>query len=181
MLAINRFDDELRRILSRPDLDWILAEPHGVCPYLTLEYKCAEKSGKDSDAVCQIAVASVVWLTQRKKLREALGSSDMTDLRHYSIVLNSTKFRVWKTTCSGSGFSIQWIGTDSLGNPDGVQTYAEWWNAIHRWGLGPNAQSFKRDVEALWEKYKGCASSAAITPPISQIMAPPAPMSFSEE
>ncbi|MCJ1384190.1 hypothetical protein MMC17_007306 [Xylographa soralifera] len=167
MLALNLFDDDLRKVLHRPELDWILAEPHGVCPYLTLEYKCAEKAGKDSDAVCQIAVASVVWLVQRKKLREALGLSDIADLKHYSIILNSTHFQVWKTTCSGSSFSVQWVGKGSLDDSEGVHQYVEWWNAIHKWGLGSNAQSFKQDVEALCENKQNDESHTAITPPIS--------------
>ena len=167
MLALNLFDENLREILDGPELDWILAEPYGVCPYLTLEYKCAEKSGKDSDAVCQIAVASVVWLTQRKELREALGVSDMTDLKHYSIVLHSTQFHVWKTTLSNQGFLVQWIDEGSLCKPAGVKQYVEWWNAIHKWGLGPHAQSFKQDVEALWEKKQKDGSHIAITPSVS--------------
>lgn len=73
---------------GKPDLDWLLAEPAGVCPYLTFELKCAEKLGKDSDAKYQISVASILWLQQRKKLKDKLNSSDFSDLRHYYIQLH---------------------------------------------------------------------------------------------
>lgn len=80
MVALNLFERDLRDILSQANLDWLLAESEGVCPYLTFELKRAEKSGKDSDAMYQISVASVLWLHQRKKLKDRLNSSDFSDL-----------------------------------------------------------------------------------------------------
>jgi hypothetical protein len=62
MVATTLFEEDLRSALIRPDLDWLLDEPAGVCPHLTVELKCAEKSGKDSDAKYQISAASVLWL-----------------------------------------------------------------------------------------------------------------------
>ena len=46
MLALNLFDDELRKAIRGPQLNWLRADTYGICPYLTLEFKCAEKSGK---------------------------------------------------------------------------------------------------------------------------------------
>ncbi|MCJ1400752.1 hypothetical protein MMC11_003960 [Xylographa trunciseda] len=173
MVAVNILPNELRSALRGPDMDWVLAEPAGVCPYLTLEFKCTEKSGKDSAAVCQVAAASVVWVHQRKRLKEVLGSSDMGDLQHYSIVLNSTGFQVWLTKFEGSMFVVRLLDVGPLNRPDGVEQYVKWWNAIHRWGLGPNALSFQKDVEALWEKTK---QNALTTPPFSDARASPSAM-----
>ncbi|KAI9844536.1 MAG: hypothetical protein M1837_005494 [Sclerophora amabilis] len=162
MVALNLFDLTLREALRLPDLDWLLAEPAGLCPYLTFEIKCAEKSGKDSDATNQVAAASVLWLYQRKRLKDELGSSDFSDLQHYSIIINSTHFRVWVAEYDGSVYSIQMIGRGSFEEPAGVLEYVKWSNAIHKWGLGPNARSFKRDVEALYGKRSEQTNSAAI-------------------
>ena len=56
----------------------------------------------------------------------------------------------------------------SLADSDGVHKYVEWWNAIHRWGLGPNAQSFKKDVEALWGHKQKDESDTIATKRISE-------------
>ena len=154
MLALNLFDDELRNAVRGPQLTWLRADSYGICPYLTLEFKCSEKSGKDSDAICQIAVASVVWLHEWKKLKEKLGASTFSDLRHYSIIINSLNFHIWLTSCDGKDFTIVQISRGGLEDPEGIEKYMKWWNAIHRWGLGTHAQSFKKDVEALWKTMK---------------------------
>ncbi|KAI9772827.1 MAG: hypothetical protein M1840_008709 [Geoglossum simile] len=151
MVALNLFEKDLRDTMQWSELYWLLAEPLGVCPYLTFELKCAEKSGKNSDVNCQISAASVLWLYQRKKLKDVLKSSDLSDLRHYSIVINSMAFQIWVTVFDGRFYSVQMIDRGSFERPEGVKRYAEWSNAIHKWGLGPNARSFKRDVEVLWK------------------------------
>jgi hypothetical protein len=149
MVALNFFDEGLRQAVQKPGLDWLLAEPVGICPYLTIELKCAEKTGKDSDARNQISAASVVWLYQRKKLKDELHLSDFSDLRHYSIVINSMQFQIWVTKFDGKEYLVQMIDANTLMLPEGVEHYVKWSNAIHKWGLGSNANSFKRDVEAL--------------------------------
>jgi hypothetical protein len=167
MVSLNIFKDDLCVALSLPALDWLLAEPVGVCPYLTFELKCAEKSGKDSHAKCQISAASVLWLYQRKKLKDELNSSDFSDLRHYSIILNSIDYQIWVAGFDGKVYSIQMIDGGSFHQPEGVEKYAKWSNAIHKWGLGPNARSFKRDVEALWKKRNNQANLVTpVSPPL---------------
>lgn len=152
MLALNLFQGESREFLRLPELSWLLAEPKGVCPYLTFELKCAAKSGKERDAKYRISAASVVWLYQRKRLKDRLGSSDYSDLRHHSIILNFTYFHVWVATFDGKIYSLQKMAHGLLDEPEGVEKYAKWVEAIHTWGLGTNARAFKRDVEALYRK-----------------------------
>lgn len=150
MASINIFDQNVREALQETKLGDFLAESYGVCPYLTVEYKCTEKGGKDSIAVNQMAVASVIWIHQRKLLKDALKSSDTEPLQHYSIKINATDFQVWVTKFDGKKYIVQMVGTDQL-HHNGIENYIKWWNAIHAWGLGPNAQSFKRDIETLLE------------------------------
>jgi len=172
MPSINVLSPDLRKALIRSGLDYLLADPHGVSPYLTLEFKCSEKTGKDSGAKCQIAVASVVWLYQRLQIKLALNNDDldlgnMGDLQHYSVVLNSTGFQVWLTRYDGKDYQVKMIDAGSINRSEGIQTYVEWWNAIHAWGLGPNAQSFRKDVEALWRKKMNKPTNLGPTPPRS--------------
>ena len=101
MIALNLIEEDLRIALQQPDLDWLLAGPTGVCPYLTCELKCAEKSGKESHTIYQIWAASVLWLYRRKKLKDKLNSYDFSDLRHYSIVINSICFQIWVAEFDG--------------------------------------------------------------------------------
>ena len=154
MVSVNMFDQDLRENLQTPTIGWVLAEPYGVAPYLTVEYKCSENTGKDSEARSQIAVASMLWINERRKLKEALGTnpSDTTDLRHYSLIVNSLSFSIWLTKFNGKKYSVEHIDVGSFNFAEGVEKYVVWWNAIHKWGLGPNARSFKRDVELLWRK-----------------------------
>ena len=167
MLTINLFKDEVREALRQPTtLHWLAAEPLGVCPYLTFELKCAEKTGKDSEAECQISVASVLWLAQWERLKHELSSNDFSDLRHYSIVVNSLDYQIWVTRLENSTYSVAKIADGSFVNPDGVKQYAKWSNAIHKWGLGTNARAFKRDVEDLWKRKSSGAGLMA--PPLTR-------------
>lgn len=150
MASINIFDQNVREALQETKLGDFLAESYGVCPYLTVEYKCTEKGGKDSIAVNQMAVASVIWIHQRKLLKDALKSSDTEPLQHYSIKINATDFQVWVTKFDGKKYIFRMVDRDQF-RRNGIENYVKWWNAIHTWGLGPNAQSFKRDIETLLE------------------------------
>ncbi|KAI9785329.1 MAG: hypothetical protein M1839_000347 [Geoglossum umbratile] len=141
MVSVSLFEKGPRmRICSA--LQWLLAGDYGVCPYLTIEF---------SSATTQISAASAVWLYQRKKLKDEIESLDYSDFRHYSITLDSMLFQIFEAKFDGLRYSVQNISAGSLETAEGVVEYIEWNNAIHRWGLGPNAKSFKRDVE-LYQK-----------------------------
>jgi hypothetical protein len=147
MVALNLFERDFRKELRKPNHDWLLAEPAGVCPYLTFTFM-----GDRSHAKHQISAASVLWLYQRKSLKDKLNSSDFSDIRHYSIAIDPIRYQIWVTEFDGKEYSSQKIYEDSFLQPEGVLHYAKWSNAIHKWGLGPNARSFKRDVETLLRK-----------------------------
>ncbi|MCJ1483989.1 hypothetical protein MMC06_004157, partial [Schaereria dolodes] len=133
MVALNVLPTTLRYAIIGWDMEWLCADAFGVGPYLTLEFKSSEGSGKDSDAVRQVTVASVIWLHQRKRMKEALKSSDTEDLQHYSIVLNSVTFQVWRTTLEGTKYMTRMLDHALLSSPSGIELYIKWWNAIHRW------------------------------------------------
>jgi hypothetical protein len=90
------------------------------------EFERAEKSGKDSDAINEVlrVAASVLWLYQRKKLKDELHSSDLSDLRHYFIVISSMHFGIFVARFDGAEYLVQAIATGSLMQLEGVQRYA---------------------------------------------------------
>ena len=175
MVSLSLFTEAVRNEIRTPHLNW-RADTAGCCPYLTFELKCAKKLGKDSDALRQVTAASVVWLYQRRRLRHKIGSGDLSDLRHYSIIINSLNYQIWIARFRGDGdeqasgggrvsgteearddsqgLVMQMLDKGAFDHVDDVKKYARWSNAIHRWGLGPNALSFKEDVERakiLWD------------------------------
>ncbi len=183
-VSIKLFEPEVRVVIrGRRDMIWLLADSASVCPYLTFEYKCAEKSGRDSEARNQIAVASAVWLLQRQTLRTILrdantGSSDLhhtsdadnntsrqaldadrdsrrrdldAEIHHYSIIINSTSYTIYRASVDGPTYKIEPIGDGKLDKATGVLEFRDWINAIHRWGLGRNARLFRQEVEMLLE------------------------------
>ena len=154
-VSINQFDALLRkRLQSAPFNNW-LAEDEGSSPYLTIEYKCGEKSGKKSHAINQNVCASVIWLYQRRAMRQDL-ELGIADLRHYSIVLLDGGFEVWEGRCDEDGFSVQILAMGNLKTVRDLKEYFMWSNAIHTWGLGPNAESFKKDVLELLKRAESC-------------------------
>ncbi len=72
MVSIHQFDIDLRKRLKVAPLNSWLAEMDGSCPYLTIEYKCGDKGGKMTDALNQNVCASIIWLYQRRGMREEL-------------------------------------------------------------------------------------------------------------
>ena len=184
-VSINQFDLELRTRLHCDRLRGWLAENEASCPYLTIEYKCGEKGGKKSDALHQNICASVIWLHQRRQMRQELGIDDLADLRHYSMILLDSRFEIWEARCGpdGEGYSIRLLTTGLLVTVPDLQRYIDWSNAIHTWGLGANASSFKADIIELLNRWdqrplltatalEAAVSSLAPTPTPAQI--PPA-------
>lgn len=183
-VSIKLFEPEVRVVIrGRRDMIWLLADSASVCPYLTFEYKCAEKNGRDSEARNQIAVASALWLLQRQTLRTILrdtdaGSSDLhhtfdadnntsrqapdadrdsrrrdldAEIHHYSIIINSTSYTIYRASVDGPTYKIEPISDGKLNKAAGVLEFRDWINAIHRWGLGRNARLFRQEVEMLLE------------------------------
>ena len=70
-VSVKMFNLEYRRKLHLVEFQYCVAEKDvSVCPYLTIEYKCSEKGGKEAQATNQAIAAAVLWLFQRKCLRD---------------------------------------------------------------------------------------------------------------
>ena len=150
-VSIRMFDAEQRWELEFKEcLPW-LAESDMVCPYLTVEYKCTEKTGKTSHATNQNTAASILWLYQRKQIRQALNLT-LDGLKHFSVTFVDSNFAIWEASFQNDFYCLRKIAHGDATILDGVKLYIGWSNAIHSWGLGPNADSFKKDIEALLEK-----------------------------
>ncbi|KAK2754016.1 hypothetical protein FQN54_007185 [Arachnomyces sp. PD_36] len=149
MISINSLTPhQQRKAMTNPTL---LAESHGLCPYLTIEYA---KACKHEDAMRRIATASMVWLNQRRSIRKRAGSEVYTDLKHYAFTVSAVDAVVWEMVCTdadadgdGDGYVLRELGVCSLTNYIGLDRFVKWSNAVHAWGLGPYAEGFVEDVE----------------------------------
>ena len=151
-VSIRMFDVEHRWELQHPDCHpWLAESESMVCPYLTIAYKCTEKAGKSSHATYQNAAASILWLYQRKRIREAL-KLKLDGLKHFSVSIVDEKFTIWQAGFQSDFYYLHEVANCDATSLDGLKCYIEWNNAIHTWGLGANADSFKKDIEALLEK-----------------------------
>ena len=153
-VSIQTFESKHRKALTRKENQQLVAESGAVCPYLTIEYKCAEKTGKSKDARYQVAAASILWMHQRKDIRQKLGLT-LTDLRHYSITIVDQKYTIWEAYFREDKHRLRNLSHGDLTTMSGLKNYVGWANAIHTWGLGENASSFKKDIETLLERPRG--------------------------
>ncbi len=151
-VSINMFGAEHRRALRLEKRQW-LAENHSVCPYLTIEYKCSDKTGKNNDATSQVATASLLWLHQRRTLCNASKTS-IDDLRHYSIRVFDAEYTIYEASFKQTRCEVRPLVEGTLTSIYGLRKYIEWSNAIHTWGLGPNATSFMEHIKKLLEPEK---------------------------
>ena len=70
-VSINMFDFEYRNKLHSDALQpWVAEKDVTVCPYLTVEYKCADKGGKEAQATNQAIAAAVLWPLPEKESPE---------------------------------------------------------------------------------------------------------------
>jgi len=148
-VSINMFGVEHHRVLRFEKRQW-LADSHSVCPYLTIEYKCSDKTGKNNDATSQLATASMLWLHQRRTLCNASKTS-IDGLRHYSIRIFDAEYTVYEASFKNNRCEVRPLVEGTLTSIDGLKKYIEWSNAIHTWGLGPNATSFMEDIKKVLE------------------------------
>jgi hypothetical protein len=152
MLNTCAFSGALRTALvHRAYLRAWLADSYGCCPYLTVEYKSESTGGLPIVARNQIALASACWLLQLKRLRTKVSSSYKTGLRHFGIVITATVFEIWKAELDANTeqYKMQCLARGSALSADDLKVFADWINAIHRWGLGPHREAFTKDLEEL--------------------------------
>lgn len=163
-VSINMFNKGPRRELRFEMWHRWLAENDAGGPYLTIEYICLSEAGKSSHATRKTAAASILWLHQRKQIRDALNLS-LDDLRHYSIIIFDSRYAISEARFRDNSYDIHELAAGFLTDLEGLQQYIEWSNAIHAWGLGPNATSFKEDIEKLIKLKLGTLNPLSPTGP----------------
>ena len=151
-VSMQMFDVRDRYALVADSQRWLAAST-AACPYLTIEYKCSETNGRRSHAMYQNAAASVLWLHQRKQIREALGRT-LDDLKHFSIIIFDRNFEIWEARFKFGYYYVHQLTRGFLTKLGDLKHYIEWNNAIHTWGLGPNASSFKEDMAIVLERFR---------------------------
>ena len=176
-LSINLFDPQIRKTLIQEKAPW-LTDDFSVCPYYTIEYKCSEKTGKESEATSQIFAASMIWLYQRKQIREAASSiSSKECLKHYSSIFFDEKFTIYEARLSDDSYKIRTLASGVLTRVEDVTRYIRFNNAIHAWGLGANATSFKEDITNL---LKSTAAQSLPTPQSNESI-PPVDLNYTSQ
>lgn len=151
MVNIYMFSLEIQKKLTQSGSFPWLAASKGVSPYLSVEYK-SERAGQPAlVARHQIAAAAAIWLFMRKELREAISTSPCYhDIRHYGFVITASHFEVWEATIDDNqDYKVACKMEGLLSEPAHLRRFINWSNAIHMWGLGPNAESFRKDIEEL--------------------------------
>ena len=133
---------------------WLAENKSMVCPYLTIDYKSGEKKAKAREARDHIIASSILWLHQRQEIRQTLGLG-LDDLKHFSITIIDSLFTISEARFQDGLYYIGDLVRGSLTTMDGLKLYIEWNNAIHTWGLGANASSFKEDLVARLELWRG--------------------------
>ncbi|KAL9636840.1 MAG: hypothetical protein Q9164_002572 [Protoblastenia rupestris] len=150
-VSIRMFNLEYRKKLHLDAFQsWVAEKDVAVCPYLTVEYKCSGKGGKQTQATNQAIAAAVLWLYQRKNLRITIGK-DFDGLSHYLINIVDSMYVISQVRLEGNEYIMCEQVTGDLIRIDDLRLYVEWSNAIHAWGLGTNASTFKKDIETLVE------------------------------
>ena len=150
-VSINMFNPGYRRKLHLDAFQfWVAEKDVSVCPYLTIEYKSSDKGGKEAQATNQAIAAAISWLYQRKDLRKTVGQA-FNDLSHFMITLVDSSYVISEARFEVDEYLMRRHITGDLTCIDDLKLYIEWSNAIHAWGLGANASSFKKDIETLVE------------------------------
>lgn len=150
-VSIRMFNLEYRKKLHLDAFQsWVAERDVAVCPYLTVEYKCSGKGGKLTQATNQAIAAAVLWLYQRKNLRTPIGRP-YDGLGHFLITIVDSNYVISEGRLEGKEYIMREQVTGDFTRIDDLRLYIEWSNAIHAWGLGANARSFKEDIEALVE------------------------------
>ena len=145
-VSIRMFNLEYRKKLHLDAFQsWVAEKDVAVCPYLTVECKCSQMQ-----ATNQAIAAAVLWLYQRKNLRNTIGKT-YGGLSHFLITIVDSIYVISEGRLKGNEYIMREQVNGDLTRIDDLKLYIEWSNAIHAWGLGANAQNFKEDIETLVE------------------------------
>lgn len=174
-VSIRMFNLEYRKKLHLDAFQsWVAEKDVAVCPYLTVEYKCSGKGGKQTQATNQAIAAAVLWLYQRKNLRNTIGKA-CNGLRHFLITIVDSTYVISEARLEDNEYIVYEQVTGDLIRIDDLRLYIEWSNAIHAWGLGTNASNFKEDIEALVKLR--CAQTSGNLPTPAGTVSPMGPPS----
>ena len=150
-VSIRMFDLGYRKKLHLDAFQpWVAEKDVAVCPYLTVEYKCSGKGDKQMQATNQAIAAAVLWLYQRKNLRNTIGKA-FDGLSHFLITIVDSLYVISEARLENNEYIMCEQVTGDLTRIHDLRLYIEWSNAIHAWGLGANASTFKEDIETLVE------------------------------
>jgi len=172
-VSIRMFNLEYRKKLHLDAFQaWVAEKDVAVCPYVTVEYKCSGKGGKQTQATNQATAAAVLWLYQRKNLRNTIGKA-FDGLSHFLITIVDSFYVISEARLEDNEYIMCEQVTGDLTRIDDLSLYIEWSNAIHAWGLGTNASSFKEDIESLVELR--CAQTPSNLPTPAGTVSPVGP------
>ena len=147
-VSIRMFDLEYRKKLILHVFEpWVAEHNFSVCPYLTVEYKRGRNQMRATD---QAVAAAVLWLYQRKNLRDTIGK-DYDGISHFLITIVDSAYVISEGRIIGNEYIMCVRITGRFTRIEELRLYIEWSNAIHAWGLGVNAENFKKDIESLVE------------------------------
>ncbi|KAL9123874.1 MAG: hypothetical protein Q9217_006738 [Psora testacea] len=154
-VSINMFSAEDRRKLLQTESsqEW-LGDDDAVCPYLTVDYKSGEKGGKQSHARYQTVAAAMLWLYQLKRILDAL-DQPLDSVRHYLITIFDAVYTISIAGFNSGGYEIATLAEGNLKKMNELKEYIRWSNAIHSWGLGNHATSFKKNIKQLLQREQG--------------------------
>lgn len=154
-VSINMFSAEDRRKLLQMESrqEW-LGDDDAVCPYLTVEYTSGEEGGKQSHARYQTVAAAMLWLYQLKRILDALDKPS-DSVRHYLITVVDALYTISIAGLNSGGYEIATLAEGNLKKIDELKEYIRWSNAIHSWGLGTHASSFKKNIIQLLQREQG--------------------------
>ena len=133
-----------------------------TCPYFTVEFK---RDDIDMEkAIDQAAIFGSSTLYNRYRLRKRAFSDKWTheqecQLRHYVLVITKSTYKIWcirpnpQSEGSWNGCTMTRIFFEELTSKQGVRSFVDWVNEIHRWGLKNYVDSCQRDIKSTMKKH----------------------------
>jgi hypothetical protein len=143
-----------------------------LCPYLTIEFKKDDSTLRK--ARNQVAVASALALYNRWKLKK-----DRLDavkkpwserhekvLKHYGLTFTGGDYEFWcieptlDSQGSWSGCRMYRLAQNDCESSEGVSSFVNWVNEIHRWGLTVHGPSCERDIKCCINSTPGAVRTS---------------------
>ncbi|KAI9842739.1 MAG: hypothetical protein M1837_006921 [Sclerophora amabilis] len=168
-LSLEAFEPETRHCVENKTL---VMKSSVSCPYFSIEIP--RKDSKKDVATSYLAAASAVALYNRYKLkqnrvqfsRRDWTAGDTSLLKHYGLILRGNEYSFW---CSvpvlsqdgkWEGCRMQRLSPVAGFHREGVRSFVDWVNEIHRWGLTVHGRACMEDVSVCLGLEKGPAGMA---------------------